>query len=1058
MASTISTPIQATTVASITGLTAALIRTLPGLLNRQNANALLLAYALYALVKYRRTAYGVRPRPDIKGPPGWPLLGNLLEELRSPPDQILQRQVAYHEKYGSVYSNTLPGVGRFINIADPAMVDHILKVNFWAYEKGPKTQMALEPLLGNGIFSADGEHWKWQRKLASQIFSVKDFRQYTSDVFCREGQIVVDYLNSAANNGRAVDMQQLFYSFTLDSFGEIAFGQSFGCLVDPEKEVEFAAAFDRLNADISDRTETANWRFRDWLTGKGDQIRKDSNLVRDFALNIIKQRRKQQQEKEHEGDQAPRNKDLLQLFMDLNKEGEALSDDMLVDSVLNFVIAGRDTTAQALSWTFYLMHRDTASPQILEQLVCETDDILAGGLPTYESTKQQKYAEACFYEALRLYPSVPKNGKICVEDDVLPDGTKVFKGDFVGWSSYAMGRSSLVWGPDRLRSSIAVAVTRFVDAKEYKPERWMNGEKPSSSKFISFHHGPRTCLGQQFATIEAITLMSMLVQNFTFELVDPNNEPADLYNEPGRCLIRTLSGLLNRQNANAFLLAYALYALVKYRRTAYGVRPRPDIKGPPGWPLLGNLLEEIRSPPDQLLQRIVTYHEQYGSVYTITLPGVGRFINIADPAMVDHILRVNFWAYEKYPDSKWLPSRSLAKHWKWQRKLASQIFSVKAFRHYTSDVFCREGQLVIDYLNSAADNGRAVDMQQLFYSFTLDSFGEIAFGQSFGCLVDPEKEIEFAAAFDRLNAAIEERNETVNWQFRDWLTGKGDQIRKNSNLVRDFALNIIKQRRKQQQEKEHEGDQAPRNKDLLQLFMDLNKEGEALSDDMLIDSVLNFVIAGRDTTAQALSWTFYLLHRAAASPQILEQLVLETDDILAGGLPTYESTKQQKYAEACFYEALRLYPSVPKNRKICVEDDVLPDGTKVFKGDLVGWSPYAMGRPSVVRGPDRLRSSIAVAVTHFVDAKEYKPERWMNGEKPSSSKFISFHHGPRTCLGQQFATVEAITLMSMLIQQFKFELVDPDTERAYLPSLGLPIQGGLPIRVKKRSIVTAVPA
>ncbi|KAF9956549.1 hypothetical protein BGZ72_002683 [Mortierella alpina] len=489
------------------GMIVTLAQTLSKAATRPNAQKLLLTYLLYALVKYRHTSFGARPRPDLKGPSGWPLIGNLLDVMLTPQNQILQQQVADHEKYGDVYSVSIPALGRIINVTDPEIVDHILRVNFWAYVKGPRARVNLEPLVGQGIFSADGEHWKWQRKLASNIFSVKAFRHYTSDVFCREGQAVIEYLNSVADTGKAVDMQQLFYCYTLDSFGEIAFGESFGCLVDPETEVDFAAAFDRLNNGLANRALTPSWRLRDWWNGNDVKIKRDSKAVRDFALNIIKKRRSQ------EGEEGPRNKDLLQLFMDLNNEGETLSDDMLIDSVLNFVIAGRDTTAQALSWTFYLMHRSMASSEILEHLVKETDDVLAGGLPTYESTKQQKYAEACFHEALRLYPSVPKNLKTCVEDDVLPGGIKVYKGDRVAWSSYAMGRSSAVWGPD---------------AKEYKPERWMNGEKPSSSKFISFHHGPRTCLGQQFATIEAITLMSMLVQHFTFELVDPHNEPAYL--------------------------------------------------------------------------------------------------------------------------------------------------------------------------------------------------------------------------------------------------------------------------------------------------------------------------------------------------------------------------------------------------------------------------------------------------------------------------------------------------------------------------------------------------
>ena len=141
---------QATAGASTGGLAITLVRTLHEVLTRQNVNALLLACALYALFKYRQSAYGVRPRPELKGPPGWPLIGNLLDQIRTPPNQVLQQQVANHEKYGPVYTATFPGVGRIINIIDPEMVDHILRVNFWAYEKGPAAKTAFEPLLGNG--------------------------------------------------------------------------------------------------------------------------------------------------------------------------------------------------------------------------------------------------------------------------------------------------------------------------------------------------------------------------------------------------------------------------------------------------------------------------------------------------------------------------------------------------------------------------------------------------------------------------------------------------------------------------------------------------------------------------------------------------------------------------------------------------------------------------------------------------------------------------------------------------------------------------------------------
>ncbi|KAF9928677.1 hypothetical protein FBU30_002198 [Linnemannia zychae] len=491
-------------VATSGASSAAIIQILKQLLTRSNIAKTLGVYLIYLTLKYRKTAYGIRPRPDLPGPPCIPFLGNTYQMVFLPRNEILQRQTANHEKYGPIYTMSLPGVGRIINILDPEMIDHMLRINFWAYEKGPFLRTQLGPLVGGGIFGADGHQWKWQRKLASHIFNVKSFRTYTSSVFCKEGGLVIDYLNTKADKGEIVDLQDVFYKYTLDSFGEIAFGQSFGCLDRPGDEVPFAMAFDRLNQTLSERFITPMFKFISWWKGHPDNIVRDSKIVSDFTYEVIRKRREEGADKDH--------KDLMQLFLEASDEnGEPLTDEMLKDTMNNFILAGRDTTAQALSWMFYLIHRNSADKTILSRLREETEQVLHGTLPTYESTKQQKFAEACFYEALRLYPSVPKNIKTCVEDDVLPGGYRVYKGDKIGWSSYAMGRSTSIWGPD---------------AKQYKPERWLTGEKPSQSKFISFHHGPRTCLGQAFATIEAITLMSMLVERFDFELVDPNKEPA----------------------------------------------------------------------------------------------------------------------------------------------------------------------------------------------------------------------------------------------------------------------------------------------------------------------------------------------------------------------------------------------------------------------------------------------------------------------------------------------------------------------------------------------------
>ncbi|KAF9907268.1 Protein kinase alk2 [Linnemannia zychae] len=473
------------------------------LLRKKTLPSLVGIYILVYIYEHRRTAFGVKPRHDIKSPGSWPLLGDMVMLALHPRNQVSQLNERIHKDLGAVFTITLPFMGRTVAFSNPAVLEHVLKTNFWAYEKGPFIHNALFVLLGNGIFGADGHLWNWQRKMASHIFNVKAFRNYTSDVFVQESYAVADFLGMIAEEERTVDIHKLFYLYTLDSFGQISFGQSFGCLDNPEEEVEFAAAFDRLNTTVSNRLFTPGWQLREWFTGKRRQIAKDHKIVTDFAFKIIRDRRINGYDKPH--------KDLLQLCMDMDgDDGLPLSDEMLKDLVLNFIIAGRDTTAQALSWMFYLLHRAQTDPRILHKLVQEVDDVLKGQAPTYDSCRTMKYAEACLYESLRIYPSVPGNMKVAVQDDVWPDGTKIHKGEFVSWNTWTMGRSTAIWGHD---------------AREYNPDRWMTGEKFPAHKFPAFHAGPRTCLGQQFATVEAITVMAILLQRFRFELIDPDTEP-----------------------------------------------------------------------------------------------------------------------------------------------------------------------------------------------------------------------------------------------------------------------------------------------------------------------------------------------------------------------------------------------------------------------------------------------------------------------------------------------------------------------------------------------------
>ena len=113
-------------------------------------------YAVFVLIKYRHTSISAIPRSDLAGPKGYPLIGNTIEMAHRPQGSTYQRQMGLHKEYGKTFALTVLGMGRVIHVCDPQMVDHVLRVNFWAYEKGSFFRETLRPIFGDGIFSADG--------------------------------------------------------------------------------------------------------------------------------------------------------------------------------------------------------------------------------------------------------------------------------------------------------------------------------------------------------------------------------------------------------------------------------------------------------------------------------------------------------------------------------------------------------------------------------------------------------------------------------------------------------------------------------------------------------------------------------------------------------------------------------------------------------------------------------------------------------------------------------------------------------------------------------------
>ncbi|KAJ6826238.1 cytochrome P450 704C1-like isoform X1 [Iris pallida] len=401
--------------------------------------------------------------------------------------------------------------------ANPANIEHILKTNFNKYSKGQYNYDVMRDLFGEGIFAVDGDKWRHQRKLASYEFSTKVLRDFSSDVFRGNGAKLAKMISEAASSSAVFDMQDLLMKSTLNSMFKVGFGVELDTISDSDElGSRFSKAFDDSNCITFWRYADIFWGLKRYLNiGREAQLKKNIKVIDDFVFQLIRRKRELMNctKQDHNGKE-----DILSRFvMASEKDPEAMTDRYLRDIILNFMIAGKDTSANTLSWFFYMMCKN---PLVQEKIVAEInktaigleeDDIVVDDFAsslTDDVLDRMHYLHAALTETLRLYPAVPVDGKTAEEDDVLPDGFKVMKGDGVTYTAYSMGRMTYLWGED---------------AEDFRPERWLeNGVfRPESPfKFVAFHAGPRICLGKEFAYRQMKILAAILLHFFKFKLED----------------------------------------------------------------------------------------------------------------------------------------------------------------------------------------------------------------------------------------------------------------------------------------------------------------------------------------------------------------------------------------------------------------------------------------------------------------------------------------------------------------------------------------------------------
>lgn len=381
---------------------------------------------------------------------------------------------------------------------DPRNVEHILKVRFDNYPKGPTWQGVFHDLLGQGIFNSDGDTWRFQRKTAALEFTTRTLRQAMARWVSRAIKLrFCPILETAQRKAEPVDLQDLLLRLTFDNICGLAFGKDPQTCAPGLPENGFATAFDRATEASLQRfiLPEVLWKIKKWL-GLGMEVSLSRSLahIDEYLSDVISTRKEELLSQQKDGNPHD---DLLSRFMKKKKE---YSDSFLQHVALNFILAGRDTSSVALSWFFWLI---TQHPRVDNKILHEICAVLieTRGRDTsawvdeplgFEEIDRLVYLKAALSETLRLYPSVPQDSKHVVKDDVLPDGTFVPAGSSITYSIYATGRMRSTWGDDYL---------------EFRPERWLSSDggkfiNHDQYRFVAFNAGPRICLGKDLAYLQ----------------------------------------------------------------------------------------------------------------------------------------------------------------------------------------------------------------------------------------------------------------------------------------------------------------------------------------------------------------------------------------------------------------------------------------------------------------------------------------------------------------------------------------------------------------------------
>jgi cytochrome P450 len=398
------------------------------------------------------------------------------------PVRVLTKYTALH---GSTFRFYFGGVKEAIVTTDPVVIQHVLKTNSENYHKSEIQKKRMGHFLGKGLLTTEGEAWRTQRRLIQSGFERKQLEVLSSIMQDSLADSLRDFDRQARMG--PLDIYPLMMKITFAMVGKSLFGARL-----KEEDIDLISLAISTVQEFMVR-QTIQPYLNPWFAVSGELSRHWDMRNRAFGVlrEYLERRRKE----------APGH-DLLQILMDARySDGHGMSDDLVLSESMQLLVAGHETSSNALSWLIYLL---SSRPDCVDRVRQEFDSVLGDKPLSYSDVPKFEFTTQVILEAMRLYPPFWMVDRMALADDRAGD-VDIPKGSTVVVFIYGTHHSPQYWE----------------HPESFDPERFAKAKEKlhTPCSHLPFGAGPRGCIGGNYAMLQMLMILSVLVRKYDFSLV-----------------------------------------------------------------------------------------------------------------------------------------------------------------------------------------------------------------------------------------------------------------------------------------------------------------------------------------------------------------------------------------------------------------------------------------------------------------------------------------------------------------------------------------------------------